>query len=92
MIYLYYACIILLQLLIPECEIVLQRVEPSATAVSINPNLIEVTVFGGCPFYDPFKYDNDQLLLAETAVLKFGRPPIVVMACICVTPQLFFQN
>lgn len=52
----------------------LERVDHSMTAVTINPSLVEVTIFGGCHQFDPTTgYDNLQLALAETTVLKFGR-------------------
>ena len=52
---------------------VLQRIDHSATAVYMNPKLIEVTIFGGCYKFNPYTWDDDQQTLAETTVLKFGR-------------------
>ena len=43
------------------------------TAVTTNPVLVEVTIFGGCRQFNPTTYDDNQLALAETTVLKFGR-------------------
>ena len=51
----------------------LERVDHSMTAVTINPVLVEVTIFGGCHRFDPTTWDGNQLALAETTVLKFGR-------------------
>lgn len=64
--------LLLLQVLIPEYAIVLERIGHSATAVTINPSLIEVTIFGGCRHFDFFISEEEQLMLAGTTVLKFG--------------------
>ena len=40
--------------------------------MELAPGLTEVTVFGGCPQYDPNKSLGDQPKLAETIILLFG--------------------
>ena len=61
-----------LQILIPEYDVVLGQIGHSATAVTIDPYLIEVTMFGGCQHFDFFRSDESQIMLARTTILKFG--------------------
>ena len=66
-----------LQLFIPEYDVVLKRMGHSVAAITINPQLIEVTIFGGCRQFDYGTTDKEQFkLLSGTTVLKFGRPCI----------------
>ena len=62
-----------MQLALPEG--VLPRVGHSTVAVELAPGLTEVTIFAGCPQFDPKKSFNDQTKLAETVILSFGMLP-----------------
>ena len=44
----------------------------TATAISLAPDLTEVTMFGGCPKIVPGATYHELSKLAETAVLQFG--------------------
>ena len=44
----------------------------STVAVDLAPGLTEVTVFAGCPQFDPEKALTDQVKVAETVILSFG--------------------
>ena len=69
----YHQIIHWLQVLIPECGVVVEgRFGHSATAVQLNPSLIEITIFGGCLDLDFVGNEAVQLLLEGTIVLKFG--------------------
>ena len=49
------------------------RADLSATAFSLNPELTEVILFGGCPEWpSEFKTLNDLPHVANTTVLRFG--------------------
>lgn len=44
-----------------------------ATALVLNPQLTEVTLFGGCPWWPKdIASDPDLPQIADTAVLRFG--------------------
>ena len=62
--------ILLIQLPLPEG--VLPRCGHSTVAMELAPGLTEVTVFAGCPQFDPKKTLDDQVKLAETVILSFG--------------------
>ena len=51
---------------------VLLRCSHSMTAISLTPSLIEVTVFGGDPHYDPYQQFRDIQSIAATTILTFG--------------------
>ena len=53
-------------------EGVLPRCGHSTVAVELAPGLTEVTVFAGCPQFDPKKTPADHMKLAETVILSFG--------------------
>ena len=71
-----------MQVLIPECEFVLERLGHSAMAISMNPNLIEITIFGGCRHFSFMRSDRSQLMLRGTTVLKFGRLYLLDYYCV----------
>ena len=60
----------LTQLPLPEGMVT--RWGHSTVAVDLAPGLTEVTVFAGCPQYDPKKTSADYVKLAETVILSFG--------------------
>jgi hypothetical protein len=67
-----------LQVTVPECGITVEeRFGHSATAVPINPSLIEVTIFGGCLDLEFIiaKAEDLQIHIPGTIVLKFGMLP-----------------
>ena len=68
----YYFTHCTLQLTLPDHDMV-SRSRHSVTAISLAPGLIEVTVFGGCPQYDPGRYADEETKLAATAILNFGK-------------------
>ena len=41
-------------------------------AFSLTPGLTEVTMFGGCPKYNPDAPDDQQPKIAETTILRLG--------------------
>ena len=62
-----------LQVLIPEYGVIVEeRFGHSATAVQLNPFVIEVTIFGGCLGLEFVRTEAEHLLLEGTIVLKFG--------------------
>lgn len=68
-----------MQILIPECGVTVEtRFGHSATAIQVNPSLIEVTIFGGCLDMDFIGNLAEHLLSAGTIVLKFGTIPISI--------------
>ena len=69
----YYIIILPLQVTIPECGVAVEeRFGHSVTAISRNPSLIEVTIFGGSLDFDFVITKAEHLLLPGTMVLKFG--------------------
>ena len=61
---------LLIQLPLPEG--VVSKYGHSTIAVDLAPGLTEVTVFAGCPQYDPKKSLVDEVKLAETVIMSFG--------------------
>ena len=61
-----------LQLTLPDHSM-LSRDSHTVTAISLAPGLIEVTVFGGCPQFDPGLSLEKEPKLAATAILNFGK-------------------
>ena len=48
------------------------RMYHTATALSLGPGRIQVTMFGGCPKWEWGKSEDAQQKLAKTTVLDFG--------------------
>ena len=42
------------------------------TAISLTPGLIEVTIYGGSPYYDPNMLNKDMPRIAETTILTLS--------------------
>ena len=59
------------QLTLPD-GILSTRDSHSVTAVSLTPDLTEVTMFGGVPSFDPTQLDSEIQTIAATTTMMFG--------------------
>ena len=84
--------LLLLQIFIPEYDVVLERFGHSATAIPINPSLIEVAIVGGCLDLDFRRSEEEHLLLLGTIVLKFGMQPVNTIFEFDVKTMNFFRT
>ena len=59
-----------LQLTLPEGT--KPRWGHTVTSFRLNEDIIHATTFGGCPYEDPNKSDDDLPKLTDTTVMEFG--------------------
>ena len=63
--------VVLSQLTLPD-DILSTRDSHTLTAISLTPDLTEVTMFGGNPHYIPSQRDSKVQSVAATTIMMFG--------------------